>query len=340
MTNSLIPYSFVPGTKAKAQEVNANFIALSEHMQETQTTLSTQLTEMETSISDRINSVESAMSENCADSSLVNTGAITNTILLAPNGTVEYDGQTLTVKKGLQVLIPDGLTDNHRLKNIEYTTEEPLTKTATNFQNTQTVLFLSNEGTLDLVTQTYVLYKNTTPTTLLHNLHWYNTDENQWYKYVSSESRWAKISEVPIAVITWNSSNIISAVKPTTPLNLVKHSDLNDFYTIRGILPKELDYVVERFQSNYNFYTIYKSGWVEQGGYVDGSGDTVANFYVPMGHAAYNISLSRISGASTGSNYPIWIRTVQPTYIKIYASGGNTGKCWTIRGYRQAIEEV
>ena len=30
MTNSMIPYSFIPGTKAKANEVNANFIALAE----------------------------------------------------------------------------------------------------------------------------------------------------------------------------------------------------------------------------------------------------------------------------------------------------------------------
>lgn len=32
MTENIIPYSFVPGTKAKAQEVNANFIALAENM--------------------------------------------------------------------------------------------------------------------------------------------------------------------------------------------------------------------------------------------------------------------------------------------------------------------
>ncbi len=30
MANSMIPYSFIPGTKAKADEVNANFIALAE----------------------------------------------------------------------------------------------------------------------------------------------------------------------------------------------------------------------------------------------------------------------------------------------------------------------
>ena len=33
MTRSLIPYSFTPGTKAKAQEVNANFIALAEKIE-------------------------------------------------------------------------------------------------------------------------------------------------------------------------------------------------------------------------------------------------------------------------------------------------------------------
>lgn len=37
MTNSIIPYSFTPGTKAKAQEVNANFNALAEKIKETET---------------------------------------------------------------------------------------------------------------------------------------------------------------------------------------------------------------------------------------------------------------------------------------------------------------
>lgn len=34
MTNSMIPYSFIPGTKAKAGEVNANFIALANIIEE------------------------------------------------------------------------------------------------------------------------------------------------------------------------------------------------------------------------------------------------------------------------------------------------------------------
>lgn len=37
MTNSMIPYSFIPGTKAKAGEVNANFIALAKQIEKNKT---------------------------------------------------------------------------------------------------------------------------------------------------------------------------------------------------------------------------------------------------------------------------------------------------------------
>lgn len=38
MTNSMIPYSFIPGTKAKAGEVNANFVALANLIEQNKTT--------------------------------------------------------------------------------------------------------------------------------------------------------------------------------------------------------------------------------------------------------------------------------------------------------------
>lgn len=40
MANSMIPYSFIPGTKAKAGEVNANFIALADAIEANKTTAS------------------------------------------------------------------------------------------------------------------------------------------------------------------------------------------------------------------------------------------------------------------------------------------------------------
>lgn len=40
MANSMIPYSFIPGTKAKAGEVNANFVALADTIEANKTAAS------------------------------------------------------------------------------------------------------------------------------------------------------------------------------------------------------------------------------------------------------------------------------------------------------------
>lgn len=46
MTNSMIPYSFTPGTKAKAAEVNANFAALAEIIEQNKNTASGDIDEI------------------------------------------------------------------------------------------------------------------------------------------------------------------------------------------------------------------------------------------------------------------------------------------------------
>ena len=60
MTNSMIPYSFIPGTKAKASEVNANFIALADKIdankaafEEDVTDINDQIEEINTSKADK-----------------------------------------------------------------------------------------------------------------------------------------------------------------------------------------------------------------------------------------------------------------------------------------------
>ena len=111
MTNPLIPNTFVPGTKAKAQEVNANFIALAEEIQETQTNAKEQFTQLRTEIDEKMDLV----AQNYAQTDLVNTNAITNTILEAPYGVAEYENQAITVKSGVKILIPNGKTSDGKL---------------------------------------------------------------------------------------------------------------------------------------------------------------------------------------------------------------------------------
>ncbi len=338
MSESLIPYSFIPGTKAKAQEVNANFIALADEIQGAKASTTEQLNTLEESITERIETVEENISNNCAGNDLANTGMVTNSILEAPNGTAEFESNTITVKADLKVIIPDGRTEDGKLKNLEYTTEDEITKTITNLSNLSTVLFLYSDGTINCVKQNRIYYKNTTPTTLEDNVHWYNTDENKWYKYVTSESSWQEVQGLPIANVVWDQSSLITSLTAIKPLNLIKASDLNDFYTIRGILPRDLDYIIAHYQSSYSFYILYKSGWIRQGGYVEGSGDSYANFFFPFMAGGYHISLARVSGGGTTSSVPIWLREIQQTYIRIYSSS-STGKIWCAEGFQNTIEE-
>ena len=335
MTNPLIPNTFVPGTKAKAEEVNANFIALADELQNTQANTDLQFSGLEKELSENITSIK----ENYLSVDASNAENITNTILEAPYGVAVYDGQTITVQSGVRVLIPNGKTTNGRLKNLEYITETSITKTITNLTNVDTAVFLYNTGNIEIIPQNHIFYKNSTPSTLEDNVHWYNIDENKWYKYILSEAKWVEVFALPIANASWNESSMISVLQSSQPMNMVKMSDLDNFYTLRGILPRDLDYVVERYKDNWEQYTVYKSGWVKQSGYCEGKGDSIVNFYVPM-TVPYNIAVSRLTGASNSTSLNIWVRNdVTSTYIKVYTPE-ITGKIWSVEGYRQNIEEI
>lgn len=337
MTESLIPYSFIPGTKAKAQEVNANFIALAGKIQDNQTSVTNQLSEFKTEVTGQIQDIETAISSDCAASDLTNTPLLTNAVISAPNGTVTYESQTVTVKSGLKVLMPNGLNAKGQLKNIEYTTEADIEKTATNL-NSKYVLFLYNDGSINYVKSNTIFYRQATPTKITNDTHWYNKGENKWYKYVTSESDWQEVTCVPIAVVQWNSSYNITALDTVKPFSLITTSDLKDFYTIKGLFPDKFDYVVERYRSGWSYYCVYKSGWVDQGGYSDGSGDTYITFPIPL-TGNYNVTLARVSGTSTSSSIPIWIRYFTGTQMRVYSSG-STGKLWRACGYRDSNWEV
>lgn len=332
MTEPLIPYTFVPGTKAKAQEVNANFLSLAEQVQNVQSSATSQVEELETSINAQIDEVEENIAQNYSEKNLANTGMITNTILEAPNGVISYEGGIITVKAGVKVLMPNGRSDDGKMQNVEYTTTEAVQKTFNNMANQSTTLFLNNDGTIDSISRGNIFYKNVTPSKTGENVRWYNTDENKWYKYNTTESEWNQIVTAPIAVADWNANSAVTSLTASRPLNLVKFSDLQNFYTIRGILPRDLDYVIARYQNGWSFYTLYKSGWVRQGGYITGNGAANVNFFYSLGAAGYHISVARVSGGGTTSNVPVWIRAIQPTYIQLYSSG-ETGKVWCTEGY-------
>ncbi len=146
MSENAIPYTFIPGTKAKATEVNANFTYLKNRIDEAMSSLSGTSDELDTFISDITSDIQDINDSKC-DKKLNESGYITNCIIEAPNGVISYSDSNVTAYSGLKVLIPDGKNDDGSLKNIEYTLSENVIK---DFSNTTITgaLYIDNSGNL------------------------------------------------------------------------------------------------------------------------------------------------------------------------------------------------
>lgn len=95
-------------------------------------------------------------------SNTLTTSNLTNYILSAPNGvfSVEADGLTVSIKKGLTLLMPDGRDEDNNLKNYKHVVEEEFSYTLTNFTTTsgRFVLVLASNNTVGWGTYTNIDY--------------------------------------------------------------------------------------------------------------------------------------------------------------------------------------
>ena len=210
MSNSLIPYSFIPGTKAKAQEVNANFIALAD-----------QIAENKNYTDIKISETVSSMDTQKADLKLGNTTLISNCILDAPNGIVTNSGNTITVKSGLNVLIPNGRNDDGTYKCINKKIDEDVLLTTVNNSNVNCVYVAENSCG---VAESYQ-YSFSTPR--YSGGIWYNLRENKSYKFDVDTKTWEEFPCIVIATYE-NESGTITNVKSDSPIALLKENDLEE----------------------------------------------------------------------------------------------------------------
>lgn len=210
MSNSLIPYSFIPGTKAKAQEVNANFIALAD-----------QIAENKNYTDIKISETVSSMDAQKADLKLGNTTLVSNCILDAPNGIVTNSGNTITVKSGLNVLIPNGRNDDGTYKCINKKIDEDVLLTTVNNSNVNCVYVAENSCG---VAESYQ-YSFSTPR--YSGGIWYNLRENKSYKFDVDTKTWEEFPCIVIATYE-NESGTITNVKSDSPIALLKENDLEE----------------------------------------------------------------------------------------------------------------
>ena len=108
MSDILIPYSFVPGTKAMASEVNANFIALANGVEDCKKNVANSIDELNEKVETRLDEAIG----NKLDLKLVNSVNITNCLTEVPER-IKYDlvNGVFTLKAGSVVIIPYGTID-------------------------------------------------------------------------------------------------------------------------------------------------------------------------------------------------------------------------------------
>lgn len=231
MTNPLIPYSFVPGTKAKAQEVNANFISLAEEITDNKSYFDGQIASLSDANTSTNTDLEATNAEVAKKLGYQN---LTNCIIAAPNGIAEHTGNTLTVKNGLKVLIPDGVNEDGSYKNIEYTLEADVSIDLTGLSSGQHYFYISSDGTIftNAILGTFEQYGdpvNYTASTT--NYLWLDKEANK-YKYSTDKgANWSEKSLCKLGIV-FHTGSAISQVNLYANIELMKMSSVSEYITL------------------------------------------------------------------------------------------------------------
>ena len=149
---------------------------------------------------------------------------ITNCILSAPNGVATYSGDTITIKQGLKVLIPNGRNEDKTLKNIEYTVPEDKTINYAGIGNTtfDFTLLYGNTGVYAL-SQNYQ-EADTAPAFYGTAQYYLNTKENIMY-FNNNNERWEPKT---VAVLGKGKleNGVVTSFTPYQPVELAKNNDV------------------------------------------------------------------------------------------------------------------
>lgn len=224
---------------------------------------------------------------------------------------IGYVGSTVFALPGVKGLIPNGRNADGTLNNTEFSYTQVNTFTYT-------------------INGTYYIRCSTNFLNLFISTTEYRPDTN-YNVYNNTNQTFAMAGTLTI------SGGVITSFEPNTAFHAVDYSE----FTSAIELLKTIDYVVASQEptagNNYTWYRLYKSGWVEQGGYLPatGSGNTLQTVNLPkaMNDAHYTVTTS-ITDA-TFSFAPDWYQvTVQQqtsTGFKTY-TGSDWGKYWSVSG--------
>lgn len=186
-----------------------------------------------------------------------------------------YLGNTWYVLPGVNVLIPNGFDNNKNYNNINLTITDVRIYTSTVDKSGYLVIQETNVVS-DIIKDIQ------TREEAKENGYYYIINENKHYYYFNN--MWNPILRANVGKITYNETGGVISFNPK---NVFQAVDRN-----------EADYVIESYQNGPNWYRIYKSGWVEQGGFASSSQNnilTTINLIKPMKDTNYIISTQPVT---------------------------------------------
>ena len=231
----------------------------------------------------------------------LNKTQISNCILEAPNGVITYSGNTVTLKAGVKVLIPNGRNSDGTLNNIEITTQSDTTYTIQSYQANRNhqPIFIDNMGNLqysDISSNNYFITDSSTSGTYDAN---YSPKTNLMKRTHGTAGSWETVQYCYIGWMSIDSNLNITSVHIEQPIRLFTSAD-SSYMSGMG-MPSD-KYINLTFGASGSQYTAPASGWF----CLTMSADAVAQF-ISMQNVSTGFSAENGNSASGR-----WIRVTLP----------------------------
>lgn len=243
-----IPYTFIPGTKAKANEVNSNFTSVADFLTEVNTNLITTTNDLnttKTNLSDTQKLFQERRTKYCVNNS--------HGTLITTSGTTIYFNSSfeMTTHKGITVTI-------NALAPISCGTLSDGTYN----------IFVGTNSELEYFSNT-IYRQNTEPSTKNINDLWMNLSTEPLFVGKWDGTAWVEYVKVPVGSFTIT-SGAISATK-IFPFNQNGYN-LNSMTWGSVTRNNAVDtlplVIVESYNNGSSWYKVWSDGWIEQGGQI------------------------------------------------------------------------
>ena len=295
MSNFIVPNIFVPGTKAKAQEVNENFSEVKKELDKkveiggdkNKTFAVAVATEgihavNKSQTEDLLAILKCELMSNIANSSRYHIFAINGNVDSNGNADIiDVSGLSMYFKVGngydnLEIFINDAIFELTQIDSFDLT----------GYADGDYNVFVDVDGNVSVLNNT--IYVQPKQPDLLINDVWVNTSKSPVLIKQSIGSGLEDFDKILLGKIRIEESSVTE----------VKSCAFNSKF-VTGVCDKYPAEVIQTYIDGQSWYRVYSDGWCEQGGYSNGQGETVY-FLKPFKNTDYTLTLG-ICGGSSGS---------------------------------------